>query len=112
MRCLVFGAIASNTEKAKLSCSVMLYLRALPDLVRKVKCRLMLSRCWQSIWSQFDGASTLCINKIQMALLALAMTYPDVATMERGLANLAKFESRDLLPEFSLNILIESCFII
>ena len=59
------------------------------------------------LWRQFDGAHSV---RVMFAVeqdpqgpsfpLALAITYPDTAAMERGLASPARFESRDLLPEF------------
>ena len=59
------------------------------------------------LWRQFDGAHTV---RVMFGIeqdpdapsfpLVLAITYPDEAAMARGLASPARYESRDLLPEF------------
>ena len=43
--------------------------------------------------------------------LKLAITYPDAAAMARGLASPARYDSRDLLPNFLPNILTENYYI-
>ena len=58
-------------------------------------------------WRQFYGAHTV---RVMFAVeqdpdgpsypLILAITYPDAAAMARGLASPARYESRDLLPNF------------
>ena len=59
------------------------------------------------IWRQFDGAHTVRVMfgveqdpEGPSLPLVLAITYLDAAAMERGLASPARYESRDLLPEF------------
>ena len=59
------------------------------------------------IWRQFYGAHTV---RVMFAVeqdpdgpsypLILAITYPDAAAMARGLASPARYESRDLLPNY------------
>jgi len=59
------------------------------------------------LWRQFDGAHTV---QVMFGVeqdpdgpsfpLVLAITYLDAAAMSRGLASPARYESRDLLPEF------------
>jgi hypothetical protein len=59
------------------------------------------------LWRQFDGAHTV---RVMFGVeqdpdgpslpLVLAITYLDAAAMSRGLASPARYESRDLLPEF------------
>ena len=59
------------------------------------------------LWRQFDGAHTV---RVMFGVeqdpdgpsypLILAITYPDAAAMARGLASPARYESRDLLPNF------------
>ena len=59
------------------------------------------------LWRQFDGAHTV---RVMFGVeqdpdgpsfpLALAITYLDAAAMARGLASPARYESRDLLPDF------------
>ena len=60
-----------------------------------------------SLWWQFGGAHTV---RVMFGVeqdpdgpsypLILAITYPDAAAMARGLASPARYESRDLLPNF------------
>ena len=59
------------------------------------------------LWRQFDGAHTVRVMfGVEQDLggpsypLILAITYPDAAAMARGLASPARYESRDLLPNF------------
>ena len=59
------------------------------------------------LWRQFDGAHTV---RVMFSVeqdpdcpsypLILAITYSDAAAMARGLASPARYESRDLLPNF------------
>jgi len=59
------------------------------------------------LWRQFDGAHTV---QVMFSVeqdpdgpsypLVLSITYPDAAAMARGLASPARYESRDLLPNF------------
>jgi len=59
------------------------------------------------LWRQFDGAAAV---RVMFAVegdpngpsvpVVLAIDYPDNAAMERALASPARYESRDLLPEF------------
>ena len=59
------------------------------------------------LWRQFDGAHTVRVmfgveqdpNGPSFPLV-LAITYPDAKAMARGLASSARYESRELLPEF------------
>ena len=59
------------------------------------------------LWRQFDGAHTVRVmfgveqdpNGPSFPLV-LATTYPDAKAMARGLASPARYESRELLPEF------------
>jgi len=59
------------------------------------------------LWRQFDGARTVRVmfgveqdpNGPSFPLV-LAITYPDAEAMARGLASPARYESRELLPEF------------
>ncbi|MEK9709331.1 MAG: hypothetical protein VW456_03690, partial [Alphaproteobacteria bacterium] len=59
------------------------------------------------LWRQFDGTHTLRVmfgveqdSDGPSFLIILAITYPDAAAMARGLASPARYESRELLPNF------------
>ena len=59
------------------------------------------------LWRQFYGAHTVrVVFGVEQDPdgpsypLIRAITYPDTAAMARGLASLALYESRDLLPNF------------
>ena len=59
------------------------------------------------LWRQFDGAHTVRVMfgveqdpDCPSYPLILAITYSDAAAMARGLASPARYESRDLLPNF------------
>lgn len=59
------------------------------------------------LWRQFDGASDVRVMfSVQddpngpSVPVVLAIDYPDEAAMERALDSPARYESRDLLPEF------------
>ena len=59
------------------------------------------------LWRQFDGAHTVQVmfgveqdSDGPSFPLVMAITYLEAATMARGLASPARYNSRDLLPEF------------
>lgn len=74
---------------------------------KEAEMRAYVNNVLAPLWRKFDGAQTV---RVMFGIehdpngpsfpLVLAITYPDAAAMARGLASPARFEARDLLPDF------------